>query len=192
VTVPYGATPEATTTSSTSTKKRTRRPKPTTTSSSSVDSNVIYVTYTYVNGVPVEATPVASEPAVVTITSTPEPVYVAPTPVYSAPDVVTVSAAPPAASTPASAPSTNDSVAQSIVDKHNVYRANHNAAPLTWDDSLAAYAAANMPACVMQHTPGGIHGENLSFGYADPLQAVHDWYNEGNQYDYNNPGFTVS
>jgi len=190
VTVPYEATPIATT-SSTSTKRRTHRPRPTT-SAAAVDSNVVYVTMTYVDGVPVQATPVASDPAVVTITSTPEPVYVAPTtpPAYSAPDVVPSSA--PAAPSPSSAPSTSDPVAQAIVDKHNVYRANHNASPLTWDDSLAAYAADHMPECVMQHTPGGIHGENLSFGYADPVQAVHDWYNEGNQYDYNNPTFGVS
>src|SRR5687768_13045496 len=47
------------------------------------------------------------------------------------------------------------------VERHNAYRAEHCAAPLSWDDGLAASAQTAADRCVMEHERGTGLGENL-------------------------------
>ncbi|KIJ56982.1 hypothetical protein M422DRAFT_85976, partial [Sphaerobolus stellatus SS14] len=75
------------------------------------------------------------------------------------------------------------------LDAHNNARAAHDAAPLTWSNSLAYAAQTWANRCVMQHSGGslGPYGENLAWGPPGfkPTDAVNLWNSEKNQY---NPG----
>jgi len=56
---------------------------------------------------------------------------------------------------------------QGILDSHNIHRANHSAADLTWDDHLAGIAAQIAASCVYAHdtsTGGGGYGQNIGAG----------------------------
>jgi len=69
-----------------------------------------------------------------------------------------------------------------VVNYHNYYRAHHGAAPLTWSDDLANYAAGNTGSCQMEHT-GGPYGENLAMGTSlDGHEGTQMWYDEGQSY----------
>jgi hypothetical protein len=46
--------------------------------------------------------------------------------------------------------------AQAALDSHNKYRALHQVGALTWDDTLASYAASHASGCVFEHTGGRI------------------------------------
>lgn len=62
---------------------------------------------------------------------------------------------------PSSSPGTNQNVPlkfQATLDLHNSLRATHQAPALTWDDALAAQAAAYADTCNFQH---GAFGENM-------------------------------
>jgi uncharacterized protein YkwD len=55
--------------------------------------------------------------------------------------------------------------------------------------SRANDAATVAATCSFEHS-GGPHGENLFAGTTlTDQQAIDGWYSEGEQYDYNNPGF---
>jgi outer membrane biosynthesis protein TonB len=72
----------------------------------------------------------------------------------SAPPVTTP---PPAAAVaPAAAADSSglDPDAQSALDQHNIFRAQHGVQPLTWSDTLASYAASHAASCVFEHTGG--------------------------------------
>ncbi|KAI8064172.1 CAP domain-containing protein [Gongronella butleri] len=77
---------------------------------------------------------------------------------------------------------------QAILDAHNKYRAIHQAPPLTWDNTIANYAADYIGKCVFKHS-GGEYGENLAGGYRDWPSVVKGWYDEVQNYDYSHPGF---
>ena len=49
-----------------------------------------------------------------------------------------------------------DANAQAALDSHNKYRAKHGVGALTWDTTLASYAAQHAGGCVFQHTGGTI------------------------------------
>ena len=72
---------------------------------------------------------------------------------------------------------------------HNDYRARHGAAPLTWDASLARYAARHASHCVFRHSHSP-YGENLAAGYKTIGKAVDVWYAEQAKYNYSRPGFS--
>lgn len=78
-----------------------------------------------------------------------------------------------------------------MLDVHNQYRAMNQAGPLTWSSTLADYAQQNAASCVFQHT-GGPYGENLAAGYGSISDAIGAWYNEISDYNFNDPGFSVS
>lgn len=59
---------------------------------------------------------------------------------------------------------------QAIFDKHNSYRAMHQAGPLTWDDNLASRAASYAGQCYFAHDPNANAGENL-FAISDTNSA---------------------
>ena len=96
-------------------------------------------------------------------------------------------------------------ITQSIIDEVtnyiNVYRAAHQAPPLTWDATIATFAqkwsAYLLNNNLFQHSGSVKYGENLAYfkGYGtDVLSllklAVDMWYNEIKLYDFKNPGFS--
>jgi len=112
-------------------------------------------------------------PTVVTYTQTPE---AAPTTEAAS----TTSAAPAATS---SAASTGSSFSDECLSSHNQYRAKHQAADLTWNQTMADFAKTVSGTCVFKHS-GGPYGENLAAGYDSPSAAITAWYDENTQYDY--------
>jgi len=79
-----------------------------------------------------------------------------------------------------------------MLSETNNKRSLHAAGALTWNPTLASYAANAAAGCVMQHT-GGPYGENIymtSASSASAVDAVDAWYNEVSQYNYNAPGFS--
>ncbi|KAK6365455.1 hypothetical protein LTS17_011174 [Exophiala oligosperma] len=70
-----------------------------------------------------------------------------------------------------------------ILEAHNIHRANHSAAALTWNTQMATYAAETAAKCVYGHdlTPGGGgYGQNIGAGYTAaqvPAMIGNDMYN---------------
>ncbi|KAK5380704.1 hypothetical protein LTR20_006851 [Exophiala xenobiotica] len=77
----------------------------------------------------------------------------------------------------------NDDYQTAILEAHNVHRANHSAADLTWNAQMATYAAETAAKCVYGHdlTPGGGgYGQNIGAGYQSTQVAAmigNDMYN---------------
>ncbi|EKV09809.1 SCP-like extracellular protein, putative [Penicillium digitatum Pd1] len=72
----------------------------------------------------------------------------------------------------------------------NEYRANHDANPLKWNDTLAEYSREWAEACIWKHSKGS-YGENLAYGYQNVSAAVIAWGDEGEIYNFGKPtGFT--
>ncbi|EJT97855.1 PR-1-like protein [Dacryopinax primogenitus] len=73
----------------------------------------------------------------------------------------------------------------------NAARAQFNASPLTWNNTLASAAQEWANKCVFQHSMGtlGPYGENLAAGSGDftPGQGIQLWLDEASQYDPSNP-----
>jgi len=106
----------------------------------------------------------------------------------------TSSSTPPATTTPGGnggGDSTSQSDIQAYLDGHNVIRAKHNAAPLTWSSTLASAAETWAKRCVFEHSGGslGSYGENLSAGSGSftIADAIKLWTDEESQYDPTNP-----
>ncbi|KAH7673596.1 Cysteine-rich secretory protein-related protein [Dioscorea alata] len=77
------------------------------------------------------------------------------------------------------------------VNAHNSARSQVGVGPVTWDDTVAAYAEnyANQRAndCQLIHS-NGPYGENLFWGSGadyNAIDAVNLWVSEGQDYDYN-------
>ncbi|ORZ01700.1 CAP domain-containing protein [Syncephalastrum racemosum] len=81
--------------------------------------------------------------------------------------------------------------AKNVLKVHNKYRAKHSAPALKWNSTLEHYAQHWSNACDFKHSQGP-YGENLAMGYSNWNDAIAAWYNEGEQYSYNNPGFSSS
>ena len=79
----------------------------------------------------------------------------------------------------------------SILESSNTFRKQHNAYPLSWNNTLASYAASHASDCVFQHT-NGPYGENLASGYASLKAAVDGWGNERTQYNFASGDFSKS
>ncbi|KAJ5171230.1 Allergen V5/Tpx-1-related protein [Penicillium coprophilum] len=72
----------------------------------------------------------------------------------------------------------------------NEYRANHEASPLEWNDTLAEYSREWAEACIWKHSKSS-YGENLAFGYSNASAAVIAWGEERDMYNFVKPtGFT--
>ncbi|OBT81414.1 hypothetical protein VE02_09863 [Pseudogymnoascus sp. 03VT05] len=164
-------------------------------------------------------------------TSTPEPIVETPTPtptpeapvatqapqqaavVDTTPAVTTPvqEAAPVVKTTAAAAPvasSAGTDYKSVVLYYHNVHRANHSAPALTYDDTLAGYAAQLAKTCVFKHDTsigGGGYGQNLAESGSSGDEKSRDpatisggaisnqWYNgelpffEPSMYGQNNP-----
>ena len=147
--------------------------------------------------------PAAPTPPVVIVPATPNAAAVTPdsTPTQQAPKNTpqVQPASVPVAASDSGAPNAD---AQAALDSHNKYRALHQVGALTWDDTLASYAASHASSCVFEHTGGraliflpsnslGPYGENLAAGYGSVSASIDAWYNEINQYSFSNGGFSV-
>ncbi|CAI7651383.1 unnamed protein product [Penicillium glandicola] len=72
----------------------------------------------------------------------------------------------------------------------NEYRANHDANPLKWNETLADYSQKWAEACIWKHSKSS-YGENLAYGYQNVSAAVIAWGDEGDLYNFGKPtGFT--
>ncbi|KAH8601871.1 CAP domain-containing protein [Bisporella sp. PMI_857] len=99
---------------------------------------------------------------------------------------ITVSAAP----TPTSPSYLSDTTFQNtILAAHNFYRAQHAAGALTYNSTLAKFAADYAKDCKFKHS-GGPYGENLAAGYANVTAAVDGWGGERRKYNWKKPGFS--
>ena len=76
-----------------------------------------------------------------------------------------------------------------LLSVHNRLRAAHHAPNLTWDKTLAHYAARHASKCKFRHSSSP-YGENLAAGYSSASAAVNAWYAERTQYSYHDPGFS--
>jgi pathogenesis-related protein 1 len=80
---------------------------------------------------------------------------------------------------------------QDYLDGHNTARTEVGVPPLTWDDTVAAYAQnyanTHIGDCNLVHSQGGSYGENLagSPGDLSGADAVKLWVDEKASYDYN-------
>lgn len=74
---------------------------------------------------------------------------------------------------------------------HNYYRANNNAAAVTWSTTLATYAQNHADQCVFVHS-GGPYGENLAEGsYTNYDYYVYLWYHEMSSYSFTSPDIST-
>ncbi|KAK1300949.1 hypothetical protein QJS10_CPB13g00044 [Acorus calamus] len=82
---------------------------------------------------------------------------------------------------------------QDFLDAHNAARAQVGVGPMSWSDTVAAYAQnyANQRAadCALEHSDsGGLYGENIFKGSGSDWtakDAVDLWVGEEKNYDYN-------
>ena len=98
-------------------------------------------------------------PAAPVVTTTKAPAPPPPAPTTTTPEVKEPTSAPPQPTT-TTQPDTGSkppptvnlgSYEQTMLDQHNVHRANHSAPALTWDSTLAQYAANTGNKCIFQH-----------------------------------------
>jgi len=73
------------------------------------------------------------------------------------------------------------------LNAHNDARSSHNAAPLTWSNTLATAAQTWANTCQFKHS--GASGENVAAGTGafTAGEAVQLWMNEASSYDRSNP-----
>ena len=122
-------------------------------------------------------------PVTVTVTAGQSSSTTTPTPVASssvstaAPVAAPQTATSETAAAAAAATSAPSSADQPSLAAHNAARAQYGASPLTWSDTLAAYAQQHASSCVFAHT-GGPYGENLAMGYSSPDASVQAWMAE--------------
>ncbi|KAJ4380354.1 hypothetical protein N0V86_004665 [Didymella sp. IMI 355093] len=89
-----------------------------------------------------------------------------------------------------SAEYTSDSTFQrAMLDVTNLYRRQHNASQLSWNDTLASTAQDWSKACKFSHS-GGPTGENLASGYPNVTASVEAWGDERKDYDFKKGEFS--
>ncbi|KAH0559393.1 hypothetical protein GP486_004087, partial [Trichoglossum hirsutum] len=78
---------------------------------------------------------------------------------------------------------------KAIIDTHNLFRNEHNASALGWNDTLAKFGANWTIACEFNHSHGA-YGENLAKGYPNASAAVTAWGDERKKYDFSKAAFS--
>ncbi len=92
---------------------------------------------------------------------------------------------------------------QIIVAKVNDLRRKHQVGPVQWSDNIAAVAGAwseqQASNHSFEHSGNQQYGENIYFYspsannfLSSLIMAIDSWYSEVANYDYNNPGFSLS
>ncbi|KAF5904351.1 Golgi-associated plant pathogenesis-related protein 1, partial [Clarias magur] len=88
---------------------------------------------------------------------------------------------------------------EEVLKSHNEYRKKHQAPPLKLDGNLckeaARYAESLASTRILKHSAElnrGNCGENLAWASYDQTgkDVTDRWYNEVNQYNFNQPGFS--
>ena len=80
---------------------------------------------------------------------------------------------------------------QAALDTTNLYRYEHSAPALTWNESLAAFSAGYASQCAgFKHSGRSGVGENIVLGASNATSAIEAFGDERKDYDYHNPGFT--
>ncbi|KAK3984998.1 CAP domain-containing protein [Cladorrhinum sp. PSN332] len=78
-----------------------------------------------------------------------------------------------------------------VLNTTNTYRLQHDAQPLVYNASLAAFADQVTTTCKMEHS-GGPFGENLAIGCTDLDGCIELWGNERDEYDFGKGKFTTA
>lgn len=92
---------------------------------------------------------------------------------------------------PLDSQTSKNGLANSVLNFVNMFRKQHNASALSWNDTLASYAANHASGCVFQHTKGP-YGENLAAGTDQSVEAAIDsWGKERASYSFANGGFSM-
>lgn len=93
-------------------------------------------------------------------------------------------------STSVSAEYANDDTFQkAVLDVTNLYRRQHNASSLAWNETLADFAKDWSEDCKFKHS-GGPSGENLASGYPNVTASIEAWGNERDDYDFKKADFS--
>jgi hypothetical protein len=72
-----------------------------------------------------------------------------------------------------------EAISNPVLEYHNMVRERHGAAPLVWDDGLAAEARAHVDTCQYGHGGAAVgHGQNIALTWRDDLQGPELWYAE--------------
>ncbi|KAF9478051.1 PR-1-like protein [Pholiota conissans] len=109
----------------------------------------------------------------------------------AAPTTAAATPPPPQSDNSGSSGVSNSDI-QAYLQAHNSVRAQHGAAPLTWNDNLSSKAQQWANNCVFKHSGGslGPFGENLAAGTGSSYgisAAVKSWADEVSQYNPSNP-----
>ncbi|KAK2589457.1 hypothetical protein QQS21_012868 [Conoideocrella luteorostrata] len=103
--------------------------------------------------------------------------------------VVTVTAAP---AIPSDEPQwkTTELFTSAILNSTNIYRKQHNASDVQWNQTLADFAGDYLARsdCKFEHS-GGPYGENLAEGYPNATASVEGWGDERDKYNFGQPDF---
>ncbi|KAI9840813.1 MAG: hypothetical protein M1837_001286 [Sclerophora amabilis] len=82
-----------------------------------------------------------------------------------------------------------DEFRDAMLSRHNLYRDQHNASALDWNNSLAEFGEQWANRCTWEHS-GGPSGENLAMGYINATVVVDAWGNERDQFNFARPDFS--
>ncbi|KAF2624398.1 PR-1-like protein [Macroventuria anomochaeta] len=82
----------------------------------------------------------------------------------------------------------DDTFEKAVLDVTNLYRRQHNASQLAWNESLVEYAKDWSEDCEFKHS-GGPSGENLASGYPNVTASIEAWGNERDDYDFDKGEF---
>ena len=146
---------------------------------------------------PTSTTPVETTPKATSAGSTPFP-YPSPSPTqmtWTADNGEAINSAahqtsytdPATATTEPQCTAAADSYISAAIDGHNAKRAEHQANPLIWDESLSCIAQRQAATCIFDHlmyVNGGGYGQNLAGGTGTTIDdSIAMWYGEAPEYD---------
>ncbi|KAH6692451.1 PRY1 protein [Plectosphaerella plurivora] len=91
----------------------------------------------------------------------------------------------------------DSSFTTAALNTHNIYRADHDASSLQWNDSLATSSEEYLDSegsdddeCPpFEHSRAG---ENLAIGYQNVTQAIEAWGDERDEYNFDDQGFSTA
>ena len=93
----------------------------------------------------------------------------------------------------------SDTFTSAVLDAHNMYRSDHDASDLRWNDTLAdssesyldsdGSGSTSCPDFEHSDEAGSVYGENLALGHMNATQAVEAWGDERDMYDFDDGGF---
>ncbi|KZM21622.1 extracellular region [Ascochyta rabiei] len=83
----------------------------------------------------------------------------------------------------------DDAFRKAVLDTTNLYRRQHDAGELGWNETLAETAGTWSSKCGFEHS-GGPTGENLAAGYPNATAAISAWGEERKEYDFKKGEFS--